>query len=165
MSQHRRSPLDMQAVYSDWHRARCLSELLDERDGTGPVTRASRQTFIDLDWVEACAYCRFPVALVEIKHAAAGGSTEITERLALRANLPAYLVTFDTGDPEGVMPELESLGRRAAELRRSLDIGPFSVTELRSGNGPLAQSPRQHAEWITALRQRHYSYCIAGRTA
>lgn len=130
--QERTGQRDM--TYSTWHRD--WAELHIGKDA------ADRLKVIDLDWVEFCGRCWWPLALMELAiDADQDAKTAIvTERLATLARLPSAVVFYrKTG---------------AGSIAR------FRVRVMTPSQRPETMlGPNQYAAWLWDLHVRHLNLC------
>lgn len=131
MADRRRFPPDV--TFNEWHRVDSLARYL-------PYELARDLKMIDIDNVEYCSRCGEPLAIIETardtgkkdqqKH------TTYIERLALRSNVPAYLVFYtlnDTGD----------------------DVTHLRVRKVHPRHWLTQEwTPAEYSEWLVELRRR-----------
>lgn len=141
MSQDRRSPRGHDLYLDVWHRKDSLSRFVGSQ-------RAHWMSMIDIDCCEYCFLggCFQPVALIETKLIISTEKTmTVTENLAHRANLPAYLVEYA---PTRDSISCETCGRP--------DASPENDIEYFVINGTDEKTPAQYAEWLWSLRVTHW---------
>jgi hypothetical protein len=113
--------------------------------------RAQWLTMIDID---ACEYCHLggcldPVALIETKLIWSRDKTIIvTENLARRASLPAFLVEYETTLPTQLCDQCEH--------PIAVDGNDISYFVVTGDSGAEEKSPQEYAEWLWGLRFRHW---------
>lgn len=128
-----------------WHRPDSVSRFVD-------VNRARWLTQIDIDSCEYCHLggCLEPVALVETKLIWSREKTmTVTNNLARRAAIPAFLVEYETTKPTGAC---DHCGQPVAVDGN--DIAYFVATGV-SGSLP-EMDPAKYAEWLWELRFGHW---------
>lgn len=130
MSMHERTGT-RDLLYSGWHRPRSIERFLGPRVAT-------LVKVIDIDWCEACHWCDEPIALIETQQSSrAPKSARITVKLAQRADLAAYSVSYE---PNGAGD----------------DIDMFRVRQLHPETGEVVDlKPKTYARWLWALRRTH----------
>jgi hypothetical protein len=129
MSEHERTG-SRNLAYSRWHRTASLRRFIGER-----AARACGM--IDLDGVEICRRCSEPLALVETCYDVQQfKATTVLRRLAMLANLDAYLIYYVT-DLDG-----EITGYRIAK------VWPERI-------GPVPWTVDQWARKLAGLRRAH----------
>jgi hypothetical protein len=128
-----------------WHRKDSVKRFIDPQ-------RAEWLTMIDVDCCEYCFLggCLEPVALIETKLIwSREKSITVTTNLARRANIPAYLVEYQTTMPTA---QCEACEQPMAVVDN--DIEYFAIT------GPGAPEdvvkPPDYAEWLWSLRLDHW---------
>lgn len=117
-------------TYSRWHRPAQISRLIGRRV-------AALLTTIDIDFCEACNSCNEPVALIETQHSDGPPKrAPITQKLAKRAGLPAYSVSYRT-DEWG-------------------EIVNFAVRQIQPPSADVqTMLPQVYAYWLWSLRAAH----------
>lgn len=116
--------------YSRWHRPASMRRFVDHRT-------ASMATVIDIDWCEYCCLCSEPLALIETQ---AGDrppkSAKVTVKLAKRAGLPAFSVSFVKGDDGDVTAFRWRMLHPTLTVERRYTPGEYAlfITELRHGH-------------------------------
>jgi hypothetical protein len=97
-------------------------------------------TYIDIDCVEYCSKCKTPLALIEtvryVGQPLMSKPYTITRRLALMANLPAYVVGYSVVDEEVTHIHLRQV---APTIDRYF-------TQLL---------PKEFEQWLLDLRSKH----------
>lgn len=112
-------------TYSQWHRPQSIRRFLGFRV-------ASWLTVIDIDWCEYCGSCKEPVALIETQEGnRPPKDAPVMRRLAHRADLPAYSVSYVVEDAL---------------------ITSFRVRDLNGGVGELRLTPDKYAAFLVSLR-------------
>ena len=138
MTMHRRFERQRDVYMDVWHRPQNMRNYLG-------VNRAAKLSMIDVDCVEYCWRCRFPLALIETeKYTPKLKVTAVLEALAAQSALPAYLVSYQT------TPESD-------------DIEWFEVTCLTASSRRERLSPQAYAEFLWSLREQHA--CVLEREA
>ena len=121
--------------YSTWHRD--WAELHIGKPA------ADKLAVIDLDWVEFCAQCWWPLALMElaIDTGQESKTAVVTERLATLARLPSAVVFYRKSSAQG-------------------SIARFRVRVMTPTKRPEAlMAPNQYAAWLWRLHSDHLSIC------
>jgi hypothetical protein len=144
MSQNRRNLRGHDYYMDVWHRSDSLKRLIDRQ-------RAQWMCLIDIDACEYCHLCYEPVALIETKNVTAvSKASTVTEKLADRATLPAFLVEYQLLHP---IEQCDSCGHPTETHKQ--DIVQFWVTKLDTQDRVL-KLPTDYAEWLWSLRVRHW---------
>lgn len=121
-------------TYSTWHRTKSLSRYVGQR-------AAYECSTIDIDWCEYCRRCGDPLALIEMKQGTRPKDAKVMTRLAARANVAAYSMSYETDDH-----------------------GEISLFHLRHLTPPDTRTftftASEWAMWLVGLRERHG--CVTG---
>ena len=122
-------------LYSGWHRIDRLRRYL-------PPPVALKQTLIDIDCCEACGYCDEPVALIELQRSSGPPKpATITNRLARRARIPAFSVSYE--------PSTDGLDIVAFQVQRREPWDPAL-------SGVYKYTPEEYAWFLVRLRYDHF---------
>ena len=118
-------------LYSGWHRPRSISRFLGRRI-------AALVTVIDVDWCEYCNWCYQPIALIETQESGRmPKSANVTQRLAARADLAAFSVSYEPSDD-------------------GADILMFRVRQIHPDSAEVVDlKPKTYARWLWGLRRTH----------
>src|SRR5690554_3397154 len=145
MSQRRRCKRGHDPYMDQWHRAESVQRFIDR-------LRAQWLTQIDIDSCEYCFLggCLQPVALIETKLIWSVDKTiTVTQNLAKRAGIPAYLVEYET-----TLPTAKCDTCHQPVAVEGNDIEYFIIT---GPDGPLPEKdPAKYAEWLWELRFDHW---------
>lgn len=120
--------------YSTWHRH--WMEVHIGKDA------ADKSAVIDLDWVEFCGQCWWPLALMElaIDTDQESKTAIVTERLATLAHLPSAVVFY----------------RKAGQGA----IARFRVRVMTPASRPeRLMAPNEYAAWLWQLHANHLQIC------
>ena len=117
-------------TYSWWHRTASIGRFL-------PSFEAWRCGMVDIDDVEYCRWCYEPLALIELAQDV--GQTykpaAVTENLAIRAEIPAYLCFYTVSES---------------------DITRFRVTSLTDGEYvDKILTPSEYAWFLSSFHESH----------
>jgi hypothetical protein len=122
-------------TYSAWHREWAGLHIGE--------AAADKLKVIDLDWVEFCGNCWWPLALMElaVDDDQINKTAIVTQRLAGLARLPSAVVFYrKTGPPGGV--------------------SRFRVRVMTPAQRPeTIMAPHTYARWLWALHSQHLRVC------
>lgn len=122
-------------TYSNWHRQFC----------------PDRTTMIDVDGLEYCRRCRFPLALIETAQDVGQAFKPVTalEQLSLAANVPAFYTT------DGVKCVPDKRGR-CRSVGCTHGITAFRVRRIRPNPTEFQQwTPKAFADYLTRIHDAH----------
>lgn len=133
-SQERTGMRDL--TYSRWHRTESTRRFLG-------WLGAAELTAIDIDFVEYCACCKVPLALIETQASDQSKPATVTTALGQMANIPVYSVGYDS---DGAVPA---------------DIVAFHVRQLWPTEGARDEVflPDAYAHWLRGMRLTHEPVC------
>lgn len=123
-------------TYSIWHRE--WTDLHIGRDGSDKLN------LVDVDWIEFCRRCWWPLALMELAQDDGKDNVKtaiVTKRLAEMARVPSAVVFYvKTGAKGG--------------------IARFTVRTLTpTERADEVMAPAKYAAWLLAIHSAHLSLC------
>ena|ERR1017187_2152003 len=123
--------------YSAWHRSESIVRFLNDQ------ATAKSLVMIDLDAVE-CDLHMNPVALIETTQQKSHKPVSMIRNLARMANLPAFLVHYETGKEKNPVND------------KRLDIVGFRVRRVypEPEPEPRPMTPKEFTELLVSLRRK-----------
>ncbi len=138
---------------SKWHR-----QMLRQQAAT--AAEGEECGMIDIDWLEFCARCRTNLFLVEAARdiAKLRKVAHQTARLAVAANIPAYIVLYTPTDED--CPATHRCRRDGC----SHGISEFRVRQIAPDEGDWrAESPIAFADFVLEIHRAHRSVVCGSR--
>lgn len=138
---------------SKWHR-----QMLRQRAAT--AVEGELCGMIDIDWLEFCSRCKTNLFLVEaardINHLAK--CADQTARLAVAANIPAYLVLYTPTDEDC------PANRRCRQPGCKHGVEEFRVRQIAPVDGVWREdTPIEFADFVLDIHRAHRSIVCASR--